>query len=192
LTRLFLSIPIPEDVCQSLSPLQQGLDKAKWNPLTKMHITLRFIGEVKEEDVETIIQSLKGLRYGDFKLALSNLGTFSNDHGQPLVLWAGVNDKEPLKALNELINKALKNIPLPVTTHFEFAPHITLAEFKDARKSDLDDYLKAHKDFSSKEFTVDSFSLFKSSEKPGAPYTALHTYKLQPSVPRPAVQRPRP
>jgi len=191
MTRLFLSIPIPEDISQSLSPLQRGLDKAKWNPLTKMHITLRFIGEVREEDVQTIVQALKGLRYGDFKLALSNLGTFSDDQGRPTVLWAGVNDKEPLKALNELINKALKNIPLPATTHFEFAPHITLAEFTDGKKSDLDGYLKVHKDFSTKEFTVDSFSLFQSSQKPGAPYTALHTYKLQPSAPKPTVQRPR-
>src|ERR1700744_4853532 len=89
--RLFLSIPIPEDVSQSLSPLQQVLDKAKWNPLTKMHITLRFIGQVKDEEVAPIVQALKGLRYGDFKLALSNLGTFSDKDGSPTVLWAGVN-----------------------------------------------------------------------------------------------------
>ena len=44
--RLFVAIPLPEDIGDGLSRICAGVPGAKWVAPENLHITLRFIGEV--------------------------------------------------------------------------------------------------------------------------------------------------
>ena len=52
--RLFAAIAIPEDIGDGLIRRQQGLPGARWRPIDAFHITLRFVGEVKESVAEDL------------------------------------------------------------------------------------------------------------------------------------------
>jgi len=44
--RLFIALPVPDDVCEDLNTLQSGVPSARWVPQENFHITLCFAGEV--------------------------------------------------------------------------------------------------------------------------------------------------
>ncbi len=43
--RLFVALPIPRNVAQSIMLIQGGVPGARWQIAEQLHITLRFIGE---------------------------------------------------------------------------------------------------------------------------------------------------
>ena len=44
--RLFVGLGLPEKVKAELSEIQHGMPSALWRPREKMHLTLRFIGNL--------------------------------------------------------------------------------------------------------------------------------------------------
>ena len=48
--RLFVGIPLPEDVRARLGELKGGLHGARWVKPENLHLSLRFIGEVPGGD----------------------------------------------------------------------------------------------------------------------------------------------
>ena len=74
--RLFVGIDLPEDIKESLYSLHGGLIGAKWRETDRMHITLRFIGNVDEQTADEIIRELRYLRFPAFHLTAKGLGYF--------------------------------------------------------------------------------------------------------------------
>ena len=66
--RLFVGIDLPENIKESLYSLRGGLIGAKWREPDRMHITLRFIGNVDEQTADEIIRELRYLRFPAFHL----------------------------------------------------------------------------------------------------------------------------
>ena len=54
--RLFAALAVPEDIGEGLARRQQGLPGARWRPLEALHITLRFMGEVREDVAQTCVR----------------------------------------------------------------------------------------------------------------------------------------
>ena len=44
--RLFVALPIPEELREELAGLAGGIQGARWVPPENYHLTLRFIGEI--------------------------------------------------------------------------------------------------------------------------------------------------
>ena len=47
--RLFAALSLPEAVAAPLLARQTGLAGARWRPREAFHITLRFVGEIRED-----------------------------------------------------------------------------------------------------------------------------------------------
>ena len=58
--RLFVGIPLPEDVRARLGELKGGLLGARWVEPENLHLSLRFIGEVPGGDENDIDEALAG------------------------------------------------------------------------------------------------------------------------------------
>ena len=56
--RLFVGIPLPEDVRARLGELKGGLLGARWVRPENLHLSLRFIGEVPGGDEADIDEAL--------------------------------------------------------------------------------------------------------------------------------------
>ncbi len=61
--RLFAAIELPDDVKQGLVALQTPIPTARWVPPEHMHLTLRFIGDVDNAQVASLIDSLRETQF---------------------------------------------------------------------------------------------------------------------------------
>ena len=130
--RLFLALPIAEDVRTELARVSQdGPSGWHWVRQEAMHLTLAFLGEVEKERVSAaeraLIAGARGIRALD--LDAIGMGAFP-DLVRAHVLWAGVNgDLEQLMALQERLARALRAEGFSLDDR-PFRPHLTLARLR--------------------------------------------------------------
>src|SRR3989344_2510990 len=78
--RLFIAITIPKEVKDYLWELKDEfkvLGKFNFVPKKNYHITLKFLGEIKEEKIDHIKQRLSEIKFNSFKTSLESLGHFN-------------------------------------------------------------------------------------------------------------------
>ena len=60
----------------------------------KIHLTLKFIGDVEEDLVDKIAESLSFIeKYNSFELSLTKFGFFFRDNN-PKILWIGLSNND--------------------------------------------------------------------------------------------------
>lgn len=158
--------------------LKLGIDAKPVEP-ENLHITLRFIGEVHETIVNEIINRLKTVKYGKFKMRLKGLGAFPSTNN-PRVVWIGVEEgSKELKELHEIVEKLIGKFG--VKDEREFTPHLTLARIKSGRNIDsLKRYIIKHQDLDLGYQEVSSIKLKRSTLTPKGPvYNDLLEVKLE-------------
>ncbi len=97
-----------------------------------LHITLRFIGEVRRGVVEEIARALREVRFKAFNITFKGLGAFPSTLN-PRVVWVGVSEgSKELSSLRDEIERILRRIGIPGERE-EFIPHLTLARIKGSR-----------------------------------------------------------
>src|SRR5688572_27680231 len=104
-----------------------------WITADRLHITLRFIGHVAEEEhAAAILQVLRSpLDQAPFDLTVAGVGTFP-PKGSPRVVWAGVaGARDRLVALEEVVSGRLAGVGVPRDAR-PFSPHLTLARVREA------------------------------------------------------------
>lgn len=175
--RLFVGLELPEDIRLVLTGIFGGVPGADWEPTENLHLTLRFIGEVSEGDAEDMHDALMRVRAPGFALTLSGVGHFST--GDELrVLWAGVEQSEPLLQLQRNIESALVRAGSPPEGR-RFRPHVTLARCAGVSVLRAQGYFAHHALFRAGPFDVDRFTLFSSHRRTdGAIYTPEADYLL--------------
>ena len=104
--RLFVGIPLPEDVRARLGELKGGLLGARWVEPENLHLSLRFIGEVPGGDEADIDEALATIEAPGFPLALSELGFFDRRRRVHAV-WAGIRMSEPMVRLRAKVEPTL-------------------------------------------------------------------------------------
>ena len=176
--RLFVAIPLPDTIRMQLAMLQSGLQGARWVKPENIHLTLRFIGDVPNDQAHDIDAALAGIKIPGFTLAFDGIGSFawgSNPHA----LWVGVAKSEPLMRLQAKIETALVRTGLPPESR-KFAPHATLARLKHAKPARIATWAEEHGAFRTPPFDVDRFILFSSFlASEGAIYTPQVEYPLE-------------
>ncbi len=175
--RLFVGVPLPPEVRESLGNLCSGVPGARWVDTDNMHVSLRFIGEVDSIQAEDIDAALSDVREPAFRLALRGVGCF--DSGRKVrTVWAGVAMSDGLMHLRDKVESAI------VRAGFEperrkFKPHITLARFKNTPSARVGPYLETHNTFAAGPFPVDRFHLLRSYlGHAGAQYQTIADYPL--------------
>jgi 2'-5' RNA ligase len=185
--RVFVALDIPEDVRAAISALIARLRPvcraARWVRIEGAHVTLKFVGEVKSDEIEPIRSSLSRIRIpGTIELKFRNVGFFPNER-RPRVFWAGIEAGAELGALAAAIETSLE--PLGIAKEERaFSPHLTLARLDSLHGpgSALDRLREAISTAGPLEFgsaIASEFHLYQSILKPGgAEYTRLATFRF--------------
>lgn len=175
--RLFVALDFPEDVRQRLVGLGGGVPGARWTEADNLHLTLRFIGEVPEDQTAEIDDALSEISAPAFDVTLDGVGVFGSNRNAR-VLWAGVERSDALSHLQSKVESALVRCGLPAEER-KFSPHITLARLKDAPKDRIGRFIEERGLFRAGPIRMDHFTLYRSHLGKGAAvYEALREYPL--------------
>ena len=177
--RLFVALPLPEEVRLRLALLCGGLPGARWVAPDNLHLSLRFLGELDDGQASDLDGALSEVKTPGFAFQLSGVGSFGSGR-QPRVLWAGVAPSRDLLRLREKVEHAVIRAGLKRDQH-KFRPHVTLARFRSKPGPKLPDYLSSHALFQAGPIAADSFTLYSSFlSAGGAIYRVEAVYPLQP------------
>ncbi|GGP22310.1 RNA 2',3'-cyclic phosphodiesterase [Thermocladium modestius] len=181
--RLFVAIDINNQTVRSkLKRFQEELESSgadlKLVELDNLHLTLRFIGEVKDSIVPTIANKLSTITGNGFRIHLTGTGAFPN-MDYPRVVWVGMGEgSNEAAAFRDAVNEALSDIVGKDSD--EFSPHITMARVKSGRnKAKL---IQAINEWQEADFgwqDVNSIKLKKSTLTPRGPiYEDIYEVRL--------------
>jgi 2'-5' RNA ligase len=178
--RLFVAIELPPDVKERLVALQTHIPTARWVNPEQMHLTLRFLGDVPENRVESVKSALETVQSPGFDLALRGVGRFPPQNKKaPRVLWVGIPSQPLVMDLQEKIENELRLAGFPPDNK-AFHPHITLARLKVQKPvKQVSDFLTAQARFRVSPFSITRFILVKSVlSAQGPTYTNEAIYNL--------------
>ncbi len=174
--RLFTGVKIPDNIGDELDALRRNLHGGRWIERDAYHITLSFIGKVEGRAIDEICLQLANVRAAGFSLQLSGMGCFGSR--QPRALYVHVGASEQLEALQASQAKALASAGVELERR-KFIPHVTLARFKQGRRTDVGRFIERNNLFRSSRFDVSRFVLF--SARPsggGGPYAVEASFDL--------------
>jgi 2'-5' RNA ligase len=183
--RAFIAIDMPDDVTAALNGLQQELKSmrltVRWVRPENIHLTLKFLGDIKPADIETIAGAMADAveDWPPFMLTLSGIGFFPGVN-RPRVIWVGLGgETRHLTDLQSYLADRLAAVGFPREKR-SYQAHLTLGRIRQAKRSDqFKPVLQQFSDWSDEEFTADRISLLRSDLKPsGAVYTVLKQVKL--------------
>lgn len=159
--------------------LRATCPSAKWVRVEGMHVTLKFIGEVKEPLASQIPAALTGVR-SPRAVDMEFAGTgFFPSAKRPRVLWVGMSSSANLVQIAADIQQCLE--PLGISREDrDFKPHLTLARFESPQGLDA---LRREREFAGaiRFGTVHAgqFHLYRSElQRGGARYTRLLTFSF--------------
>ena len=162
--RAFIAINVPEFVNDTFVELQNVLRAGKPIRPDRFHLTLVFMDEQPDELVEEVHHALEQLHMPKFEVKLQGLDTFGGK--APKILYVGIEKNESLDLLQEKVTGVLRSAGIRLDRK-RFRPHVTIARFGPRlSRADLDrlqNFMSGYADFGPVVFTVDSFSLYRST-----------------------------
>ncbi|MFH0855743.1 MAG: RNA 2',3'-cyclic phosphodiesterase [Candidatus Omnitrophota bacterium] len=181
--RTFIAIELPAQIKNKLSELQELLKESKadvkWTEPANIHITLKFLGEIDEDESVKIAGIIEEMAHKSkqFHIRLFSLGAFPNmELGR--VIWVGIDkgDNET-KSFAKRLDASLEKLGIPQDKR-PFSSHITIGRIKSPlHKDKLAKTFNELKDYfcgKNIEFTVKKITLFKSAPGANGPiYEAL-------------------
>lgn len=178
LIRTFVSIEIPTAVRAELdtvvAPLRRA-ERLRWTQPAGWHLTLKFLGEIPREDVETAgaVCTRVASSLLPFDGALGGWGVFPSPH-RPRVLWVGMQQgAEGTVAVAKAAENALAEAGFPGEGK-PFHPHLTLARIEDPVAGARAFTALQECPFASAAFRVDRIVVFQSIlDRGGARYHPL-------------------
>lgn len=178
--RLFIAVELPHEIKEELKRLQAVIkrDYAKIVYVKKcaMHLTLKFLGEIKDDRIPKLKHALEAVDFESFEARLEGIGVFP-DEDYIKVVWAGVEPRDKIRALQNSIEKSLQG--LGFKQEKDFLPHITFCRVKNVEDKDgLADNIKKM-EVNGKPFAIDKIALIKSTLTGNGPvHEVLEEYKL--------------
>ncbi len=175
--RLFVAIRPPATVRAQLLDLMGGVAGSRWLDDDRLHMTLRFIGEVDRHLARDVDAALSSVHHPRFVIAVNGLGVFDR-RGEPATLWAGVAPHEPLRALHRKIDQALVRVGVEPARR-AYMPHVTLARLPRGA-GPLRALIEASGGVAGPPFEVEQFRLYESRLSPEGPvYDVAERYPLR-------------
>ena len=164
--RLFVAVCFPKEVREELSRLQTGVVGVNWVPAENLHLTLRFIGEVSESDVEDISSALAQICSEPFKINFGELGWFGS-RNKIRTLWIGINHCSELEGLKRAVDQKLFLSGMGRAGK-SFVPHVTLGRVREKPRG-LQEFFSLGLSISHKPVTVDQVCLVSSLLRKNGP-----------------------
>lgn len=131
--RYFIALEIPDKNRSHFQAIQAKLHilipQARLTDVDKIHLTLAFIGEQKDELQSRLTQIIQAATSGvaSFEVTPAYIDGFPNIH-KPQVLWIGVKgDIDKILLIRERVKDGLTLLNLAMDER-RFIPHITIAK----------------------------------------------------------------
>ncbi|MBU1124599.1 MAG: RNA 2',3'-cyclic phosphodiesterase [Candidatus Omnitrophica bacterium] len=187
--RTFIAITLPQGIKEALSQVQNQLKKSgaevRWVKPENIHLTLKFLGEIDEETLQSVCAALEGIscRHRFYTAEISSLGSFPRN-ASARVLWVGIEQgKEETETLSQAIEDELSTKKIPREER-EFQSHITLGRLTSNlnRFRLIEQLLLAASRLKENKlcFPVRSLTLYKSTLSPAGPgYEIIQEFSLQ-------------
>jgi RNA 2',3'-cyclic 3'-phosphodiesterase len=184
--RVFCAIELPEEIRAQIALYIRRLSTftnmpgIKWESVEKLHLTLKFLGEISIEQLEKLIQAahMAALNSHQFKLSIKGTGVFP-PHKPARIMWLGILDHT--KGLHLLQNKLEAECENKGFNKEDraFHPHLTIARIKDGKAAR--ELVKKHREesFETPEFSISELVVMESKlGKSSSTYTVLERLKL--------------
>lgn len=180
--RIFVAIDISEDVRGRVAAYISELSSrfpdmpVKWEPPEKLHLTLRFVGNVDDpglDDISKLVEKAAGFSR-PFRLRIRGNGAF--EKGSRAVLWIGAEAADAEKYQDPLHRLAVL-LDLKGVSRRRFSPHLTIARIKEPKKAS--GLINAHRQltFDAGEFEVNTLVMYESKLLPtGSVYSVVRKY----------------
>lgn len=183
--RTFIAIDLDDGLKKALEALIGELRplarSVRWARAEGMHLTLKFLGEIREADAARVSSTLDevALRHRAFGLVLEGTGAFPPGRSNPRVLWVGAAPEPHLLALQEDIDKEMDKLGFEREKR-RFHPHLTLGRVRfSSGLEPLVQEMRKYQDHKFGGMAVRKFTFFQSTLKPtGAEYSILKEYPL--------------
>lgn len=184
--RVFCAVELPDGLRASIAERARRLRaefpdvRASWERPEKLHVTLKFLGDLEPARVEALSGAATRAAVGvePFELTIDTPGAFP-PHGQPRVLWLGIVDASGRLAL---MQRALETECAAAGFQREsraFKPHLTLARVRSPQGAR--ELAAAHREtpFEPQRFKVSELVVMRSDLGPGGSrYTPLSRHRL--------------
>ena len=194
--RIFIGIDLDDEIRTKIARFLEGVrgfaPDARWVRPESLHITLKFIGEQKTEQVEAVSKRLQRVEGSAIEIRLGGHGFFPTAKA-PRVFWIGIQAGPELAELAVNVDAGVAELGIPREER-PFSPHLTLARGGGGsgspkwRKGDgpnstfsvLDKRLAAMGDLDFGAMTAREFILYQSQLSPkGSKYTKLRRFPLK-------------
>jgi len=183
--RCFIAIEIEEEISKEIARVQRQLQKElrgnesgiKWVPPENIHLTLKFLGNVTDQEIPEICAAVSraASECPPFSFSVSTCGSFP-PHRPARVLWIGITAGQPeLKQLAKRVDHWVNKLGFPLEKR-AFSGHLTLARIRqpNAGKAVLRVVEQSPLETLGQQ-SVTVLTLFQSDLRPGGPiYTPLH------------------
>lgn len=182
--RAFIAIDLDPQVManihRAIRELKPLIPAIRWVPPENFHLTLKFLGDVDETELDAIGTAVMGAvgPFQPLRISAKGLGVFP-DLRRPRILWVGMTGNS-LTALASRVESALEPLGLAAEPR-AFTPHLTIGRWRhyDRAPKTLGEELARWRDREFGEFLISEVALYQSVLKPaGAAYHKLKVVAL--------------
>lgn len=185
--RTFAAVELTEEIRERIKRTQQLLDDAgwrcRWVPEERMHMTVRFYGNLDMPTVEKLQEELRGRLAAQpaFELRVSRVGAFPGPN-RPRTLWLGIDDRfEQLGKLRTAVDDATQAVGIEPEPG-PYRPHLTIGRLSHDFRIDEDDAIEAFQEFGAYEplyWVPEHVNLVRSKfGRGGIQYTTIEQFPL--------------
>lgn len=192
--RVFFAVELPEDIKDKIYENIEKLKKlelsCKFVNMKNLHITLLFLGNVKEEILKERLSLIEEeiSKKENFNISIEDIGFFYNRRGLIRVIWHDIvknssRVEDISKIIYEYFEDVLEENDL-LGKHNSFKSHLTIGRAKKINRHQnilLKELSKKYNDDDKKfEFNINKISVIKSELTPKGPeYTILKEIRLK-------------
>lgn len=176
--RCFVAVEVPEELKQKLAQAQQEFSSFDAKPVEpkNLHFTLKFLGEISEDDINLVSEDLADVarQTKPFNIQLSGMGAFPS-LSYIRVIWVGALSDDFIN-----LHKTIASAVSLGKIDKEAKPHLTIARIRSPRgKEIIAKIIKRYENQSFGTMLVDKICLKKSTLRPSGPiYEDIKVFKL--------------
>jgi len=185
--RTFVAVEVSSSVLHRASELidecvGMGID-AKWVAPDNMHLTLQFLGNIRENDTPMICRAIdRAVRdLAPFDVVCRGVGAFPSPE-RPRVIWIGMHEgREQLIELQAVAEKALREIGYRGEAR-RFEPHLTIGRVRapSSGTKQLAQFVASHENSDASVFDVSEVLVFSSElQKTGPRHEVIGRAELR-------------
>ncbi|PIN90700.1 RNA 2',3'-cyclic phosphodiesterase, partial [Candidatus Pacearchaeota archaeon CG10_big_fil_rev_8_21_14_0_10_32_14] len=158
---------------------EANLVRGKFVEKENLHLTLKFFGELTNDQVKKVEDALAKINFSSFDCEVGEVGVFPHPN-HPKVVWVSLkSDSDEFKTLYESIDKSTKKMGF-AESEDKFESHVTTLRLYVVKSKEMFDKKLSEIHFKNIIFKIDSFSLIKSElTNQGPIYKTLKKFSLK-------------